>query len=558
MVMLGMKILDQLIEVSQTIYRLNKAYVKNKSSICLELLEDEKKKEEALLDSLTYEDYLKMSVILERKYNLNLNNHYLLEVVKNLSLDTSLLSLFIKLYRRYSFYSEQKFTCFTEQELIYFVNNPYFKRYVKENKIREYLNFKAYENYLEEKEKITYDDRYLLMTLKENITNYKNKSYEPCFYLYRAIEETLRLYCEDKPSLLDEEYLKVIKALLKTDRYIVEENILNQLNNSLEETLDEKGNQRREEILLKLSKYRNNLRTDEIMSFDKKIPFVSQYVSFSFAQEYELAFYELLTIETQLFDLYMKIYQSKEKAEKRIIRDQMYDKLSLLTQKEENVIHKINDQEQFLYYIENCYAYDEEDILPCYLFDNDKWQKYNMIFSRIRNNINYNLSFENEIDENFEVSYVDDLLDLGSVLDLFAKCLFEPFNVPNNYENRAFDYFKVINNHFFNSLFNSQYKDLAVFYTFTDDMAMKRLILSDFELPMIFDEKPFNVSLEEKINICDDIENYAENILETKGYNLDILEFYVRCTFDYLGLKKNTLERKYGTIKKHKKEDKDE
>ena len=67
MVMLGMKILDQLIEVSQTIYRLNKAYVKNKSSVCLELLEDEKKKEEALLDSLTYEDYLKMSVILEQK-----------------------------------------------------------------------------------------------------------------------------------------------------------------------------------------------------------------------------------------------------------------------------------------------------------------------------------------------------------------------------------------------------------------------------------------------------------------------------------------------------------
>lgn len=543
MVMLGMKILDQLIEVSQTIYRLNKAYVKNKSSVCLELLEDEKKKEEALLDSLTYEDYLKMSVILEQKYNLNLNNHYLLEVVKNLSLDTSLLSLFIKLYRRYSFCNEQKFTCFTEQELIYFVNNPYFKRYVKENKIREYLNFRAYENYLEEKEKITYDDRYLLMTLKENITNYKNKSYESCFYLYRAIEETLRLYCEDKPSLLDEEYLKVIKALLKTDRYIVEENVLNQLNNSLEETLDEKGNQRREEILQKLSKYRNNLRTDEIMSFDKEIPLVSQYVSFSSAQEYELAFYELLTIETQLFNLYMKIYQSKEKAEKRIIRDQMYDKLSLLTQKEENVIHKINDQEQFLYYIENCYAYDEEDILPSYLFDNDKCQKYNMIFSRIRNNINYNLSFENEIDENFEVSYVGDLFDLGSVLDLFAKCLAESFNVPNNYENRAFDYYKVINNHFFNSLFNSPYKDLAVFYTFTDDIAMKRLVLSDFELPMIFDEETLNISEEEKINICDDVENYAENILETKRYHLDILEFYVQCTLDYLESKNNPLKR---------------
>ena len=37
-----------------------------------------------------------------------------------------------------------------------------------------------------------------------------------------------------------------------------------------------------------------------------------------------------------------------------------------------------------------------------------------------------------------------------------------------------------------------------------------------------------------------------------------LLDFYLECCFDYLGLKKNTLVKKYGTIKKHKKEDKDE
>ena len=98
-----MEIFDRLLKVEETIYKLTKAYVKNKSDDLKELLEEQKSKETRLLNSLSYEDMVKLETLYRKKYGLCFDKFFVLEIVDNPYFETCLLSLYLKLREIYSF-----------------------------------------------------------------------------------------------------------------------------------------------------------------------------------------------------------------------------------------------------------------------------------------------------------------------------------------------------------------------------------------------------------------------------------------------------------------------
>lgn len=100
---------------------------------------------------------------------------------------------------------------------------------------------------------------------------------------------------------------------------------------------------------------------------------------------------------------------------------------------------------------------------------------------------------------------------------------------------------------------------MALLYAFTDSNITEKLLRNSFNGTDLFLEKerPY-FSEEEKSFYLSEVQDYVLELAESYPKWQEYTDIYLDCCFDYLGLKKNTLARKYGTIKKHKKEDKDE
>lgn len=100
---------------------------------------------------------------------------------------------------------------------------------------------------------------------------------------------------------------------------------------------------------------------------------------------------------------------------------------------------------------------------------------------------------------------------------------------------------------------------MALLYAFTDSNITEKLLRNSFNGTDLFLEKErLYFSEEEKSFYLSEVQDYVLELEESYPKWQEYTDIYLDCCFDYLGLKKNTLERKYGTIKKHKKEDKDE
>ena len=130
------EIFDRLLKVEETIYKLTKDYVKNKSDDLKELLEEQKSKETRFLNSLSYEDMVKLETLYRKKYGLCFDKFFVLEIVDNPYFETCLLSLYLKLREIYSFYQEQEFSRFSKAEINSFLNVPYFRQYVKDYQVK--------------------------------------------------------------------------------------------------------------------------------------------------------------------------------------------------------------------------------------------------------------------------------------------------------------------------------------------------------------------------------------------------------------------------------------
>ena len=139
----------------------------------------------------------------------------------------------------------------------------------------------------------------------------------------------------------------------------------------------------------------------------------------------------------------------------------------------------------------------------------------------------------------------------------------EIIKVDNKYaddENeKIYVFFENLKYKFFNVLYQSEYQNKALLYAFTDNKVMEKLIFSNFEEASPFPEnEKFYLNMEEKKIYLNEVKDYISELEESYPVWINFTGIYLDCCFDYLGLKKNTLARKYGTIKKHKKEDKDE
>ncbi len=126
-------------------------------------------------------------------------------------------------------------------------------------------------------------------------------------------------------------------------------------------------------------------------------------------------------------------------------------------------------------------------------------------------------------------------------------------------EEKNWALFENIKQRFFNILYLTDDKDMALLYAFTDSYITERLLKNSFNGTDLFLEKerPY-FSEEEKSFYLSEVQDYVLELEERYPKWQEYTDIYLECCFDYLGLKKNTLARKYGTIKKHKKEDNDE
>ena len=124
---------------------------------------------------------------------------------------------------------------------------------------------------------------------------------------------------------------------------------------------------------------------------------------------------------------------------------------------------------------------------------------------------------------------------------------------------KIYIFFENLKYKFFNVLYQSEYQKKALLYAFTDNEVMEKLIFSNFEEASPFPEnEKFYLNMEEKKIYLNEVKDYISELEEKYPVWINFTGIYLDCCYDYLGLKNPTLKRKYGTIKKHKKEDKDE
>lgn len=556
-----MLIIRDMLKQSETIYKLTKAYAKSKSLVCKELLQEEKQSLEDNLDGLSYTDCLRIEDYFKREFNLSMDRFYLLEVITHPFLEIPILSLYLKVYEKYSFYKNQSFTCFSKKEMLYFLNNPYFNFYEKSASMREDYETSLFYGYLKEQMKISFDDRYLLDSLNGTVKDYQGAI---PYYLLNSLTdsfiESVKAYCQTKNDALKSLLRSLIKKIPEEDRKSLLEDVNSLLNSEEKEMF----------LLLKeeLKEYVDETRKSNNTTVRASHSPSRVYVSFKNALEYELKFNELKLMGRRILEIYKRLLASKDKKESPSFRDKLYEEMLPLIEQERKIVNSIKDYDNFLYYVESCYYMYEEDSLPTYLFFENNHLEEALLYERISNWCEYNMVYLDEIEmPKMSISDIEKIVEglskffLGKIKKEGLIQLLKSYEALNrsDYEEQASLFSYNIRHHFFNKLLQSEYRIFSLYYAFTDNFMMEKMILSDFDILNPFEEKEQAIlSEEDKRFLIEDEKDYVKEMKIRKPKYRKLLDFYLECCFDYLGLKKNTLERKYGTIKKHKKEDKDE
>lgn len=534
-----MEIFDRLLKLEETIYKLTKAYVKNKSIDLKALLEEQKSKETRLLNSLSYEDMVKLETLYRKKYGLCFDKFFVLEIVDNPYFETCLLSLYLKLREIYSFYQEQEFSHFSKAEINSFLNVPYYRQYVKDYQEKLVFYKKVFQNYLHEKDKISFDDIYLLNSLSgEKKETLDEKHIEK--YISDAFKEVRLAVLKDETKMLEKERSDIIKALLE----IVPVNKRSAF----------------------LAKARQDLEKD---SSKEELEVIFPYDA---SMNFEVQFHDLMNLERKILTVYKEIIKCQTKED----INKMCFTLATYLDEEKRMIGSIKNFSDFLFYLEKSHLF-QEDFLPCYFFLNEQYRDDCLCIDRL---FNYDLSLAKEPDEEEEINNLflaDDedicldsleekqkvMLDfmLGKISkeDLISAIDKQNFVEEEHVEEKIWAFFENLKQRFFNILYLTDDKDMALLYAFTDSYITERLLKNSFNGTDLFLEKerPY-FSEEEKSFYLSEVQDYILELEERYPKWQEYTDIYLDCCFDYLGLKKNTLERKYGTIKKHKKEDKDE
>lgn len=556
-----MLIIRDMLKQSETIYKLTKAYAKSKSLACKELLQEEKQSLEDNLDGLSYTDCLRLEDYFKREFNLSMDRFYLLEVITHHFLEIPILSLYLKVYEKYSFYKNQSFTCFSKKEMLYFLNNPYFNFYEKSASMREDYETSLFYGYLKEQMKISFDDRYLLDSLNGTVKDYQGAI---PYYLLNSLTdsfiESVKAYCQTKNDALKSLLKSLIKKIPEEDRKSLLEDVNSLLNSEEKEMF----------LLLKeeLKEYVDETRKSNNITVRVSHSPSRVYVSFKNALEYELKFNELKLIGRRILEIYKRLMVSKDKKESPSFRDKLYEEMLPLIEQERKIVNSIKDYDNFLYYVESCYYMYEEDSLPPYLFFENNHLEEALLYERISNWREYNMVYLDEIEmPKMSISDIEKIVEglskffLGKIKKEGLIQLLKSYEALNrsDYEEQASLFSYNIRHHFFNRLLQSEYRIFSLYYAFTDNFMMEKMILSDFDILNPFEEKEQAIlSDEDKRFLIEDEKDYVKEMKIRKPKYRKLLDFYLECCFDYLGLKKNTLVKKYGTIKKHKKEDKDE
>ena len=534
-----MEIFDRLLKVEETIYKLTKAYVKNKSNDLKELLEEQKSKETRLLNSLSYEDMVKLETLYRKKYGLCFDKFFALEIVDNPYFETCLLSLYLKLREIYSFYQEQEFSRFSKAEINSFLNVPYYRQYVKDYQEKLVFYKKVFQNYLHEKDKITFDDIYLLNSLSgEKKETLEVEHIET--YISDAFKEVCIAVLKDETKMLEKERSDIIKALLE----IVPVNKRSAF----------------------LDKARQDLEED---SFKEEIETIFPYDA---SMNFEVQFHDLMNLERKILTVYKEIIKCQTKED----INKMCFTLATYLDEEKRMIGSIKNFSELLFYLEKSHLF-KEDFFPCYFFLNEQYRDNRLCIDRL---FNYDLSLAKEPDEEEEINnffldanedirldsveekqklMLDFMLGKISKDDLIRAIDKQNFIEEENVEVKIWAFFEDLKQRFFNILYLTDDKDMALLYAFTDSYITERLLKNSFNGTDLFLEKErLYFSEEEKSFYLSEVQDYVLELAESYPKWQEYTDIYLDCCFDYLGLKKNTLARKYGTIKKHKKEDKDE
>ena len=574
-----MELFEKLLRLNKMIYTLNKAYVKNKSAVCKELLQEQKEKEESILNKLSYDDLVDLEIYYRKTYDLHFDNFFLLELVDHPYIETPTLSLYLKLYERLSFYLQQSFSDFSPQEVHMFLNTPYYHRHVKRYQEKLYYNQKMFHNFLHEKDKINFDDIYLLNSL--TIEKTKELDYIPehiksdiSDYVYRILFLILTEYF----PIVENERLKIIKAIIKMIPSEERKSFFDKIFLSLKDNLNEQEKIKLNNLIKEILK--ENVNNKKEKNFYKKYleESYSYDVSFDTAINYELKFEELMKLEKKILLLYKKIINCENKNEK----ENLFQELFMYINEEYSRIGNVPNFIDFLTYIEKAYL-KNIDFMPGYLFSNERYRDWYLCYERLFNYEFYDYlgnKDKKEYDENYESDimlineteesrlksleivqqmFIDFVLGKISKRDLKNEIIKSDREYADDETEKICDFFEILKYKFFNVLYQSEYQYDALLYAFTDNEVMEKLIFSNFKESMPFPEKKkFYFNMEEKNLYLNEVKDYILELEESYPVWRNFTGIYLDCCYECLGLKNSTLKRKYGTIKKYKKEDKDE
>lgn len=369
--MWGCFLLENLKKLLDVAYSMEKIYEKLKqeetNKLYYELLEDLEEKETKIIETLKEEELEELKNKLMSKYDLTFDGLFLPKYFFNKELPLCLLRVYHLIFDEVKFKELQSYSKINRKETNDIIGMPYIDNLKKKDELIHQFEKMLLLNAISLKEEERFSLMYLYYTKEKEIWNGKK--------LLRFKKENEQNWNEIK-EILFMDIEKVIENIV-TKSGIEKEDSLRLLQNFLI-TTDLNG---QETIINKIKEKVNKENWDEdkikylniILSFFKIEPIKQEkkkreptkvvYRNDIQFTAYELIkfqeYYQKLTGNTlNIWNIYFKIVESKRKKEEKKKREDLYNKLNELLEKENKLLNNIKEPSEFFEFVSIFYSED--------------------------------------------------------------------------------------------------------------------------------------------------------------------------------------------------------
>lgn len=417
------KLADIAVTMEKLFQHLEKEKNIEKRNLYLSLLEDYRKKEEYLLETMTKEELEECIKILNEKFGFTFDGIFFFKIIENNHLPLPILRVYHHLFHIKSFYNLQKMSVLKRTEAIRLDYSLYVKKILKKDELIGTLENHILLNLISLSEENRYFYLYLYYSFEMDpkIFNQnqlfvleENPMLEDIFpLLYKDIFSLTNTILKEKEDKKLKAALKLLQAFLIAIPEDYHEYIIEGIKHEQEKILENK------EIIISLNlMYLNQLLKSFSLSLEITSPedieeteIENNQYNYKMAEikKYEKYYFEILDITKMLVSVWIQIIESKRKNEPKRNRIDWLEMFEKYAKRLDKYFQEIPDFIEFQEYIALVYSLEYIDNPYYYLkraslFPTPKTKEDQEMFQNITNEFTIQLILKAFIENQYDFS----------------------------------------------------------------------------------------------------------------------------------------------------------